>query len=85
MQETPCGRRDVHNEELRNLYPSPEIVSVMTSRRMRWARHLARMRKLIKEFKFWTENLRERDNPLGKPKQTRKHNAVKENRRLKNY
>jgi hypothetical protein len=33
----------LHNEELRNLYASPDIVSVIKSRRMRWAGHVARM------------------------------------------
>ena len=33
----------LHNEELNNLYPSPNIVRVIKSRRMRWAGHVARM------------------------------------------
>jgi len=35
--------RRVHNEELNDLYSSPNIVRVIKSRRMRWARHVARM------------------------------------------
>jgi hypothetical protein len=35
--------RKLHNEELNNLYPSPNIVRVIKSRRMRWAWHVARM------------------------------------------
>jgi hypothetical protein len=35
--------RRLHNEELNNLYPSPNIVRVIKSRRMRWAGHVARM------------------------------------------
>jgi len=35
--------RKVHNEELNDLYSSPNIVRVITSRRMRWAGHVARM------------------------------------------
>ena len=35
--------RRLHNEELNDLYSSPNIVRVMKSRRMRWARHVARM------------------------------------------
>ena len=31
------------NEELSDLYSSPNIVRVIKSRRMRWARHVARM------------------------------------------
>ena len=37
--------RKLHNKELNNLYSSPNIVQVIKSRRMRWAGHVARMRK----------------------------------------
>ena len=33
----------LHNEELNDLYFSPNIVRVIKSRRMRWAGHVARM------------------------------------------
>ena len=35
--------RKLHNEELNDLYSSPNIVRVIKSRRMRWAVHVARM------------------------------------------
>ena len=35
--------RRLHNEELNDLYFSPNIVRVIKSRRMRWAGHVARM------------------------------------------
>jgi len=35
--------RKLHNEELNDLYCSPNIVRVIKSRVMRWARHVARM------------------------------------------
>jgi len=35
--------RKLHNEELHDLYSSPNIVRVVKSRRMRWAGHVARM------------------------------------------
>jgi hypothetical protein len=35
--------RKSHNDELHNLYFSPNIVSVIKSRRMRWAGHVVRM------------------------------------------
>jgi len=35
--------RRLHNEELNDLYSSPNIVKVIKSRRMRWAGHVARM------------------------------------------
>jgi hypothetical protein len=37
--------RKLHNDELHNLYPSPNIVRVIKSRRMRWAEHVARIRE----------------------------------------
>ena len=35
--------RRLHNEDLNDLYYSPNIVQVIKSRRMRWAGHVARM------------------------------------------
>jgi hypothetical protein len=35
--------RRLHNEELNDLYLSPNIIRVIKSRRMRWAGHVARM------------------------------------------
>jgi len=35
--------RKLHNEELNDLYCSPNIVRVMKSRRMRWVGHVAHM------------------------------------------
>jgi hypothetical protein len=37
--------RKILNEELKDLYCSPNIVRVIKSRRMRWANHVARMGK----------------------------------------
>jgi hypothetical protein len=37
--------RKLHNDELHNLYSSPNIVRVIKSRRMRWAGHVACMEK----------------------------------------
>jgi hypothetical protein len=37
--------RKLHNDELHNLYSSPNIVRVIKWRRMWWARHVARMRE----------------------------------------
>jgi hypothetical protein len=35
--------RKLHNEELNDLYSSPNIVRVIKARRMRWAGHVARV------------------------------------------
>ena len=41
--EVTGGWRRLHNEELNDLYSSPNIVRVIKLRRMRWAGHVARM------------------------------------------
>jgi hypothetical protein len=35
--------RKLHNEELHNLYSSPNIIRMSKARRMRWAGHVAQM------------------------------------------
>jgi hypothetical protein len=42
-EEVARGWRGLHNEELHNLYTSPDIIRVIKSRRMRWAGHVAHM------------------------------------------
>jgi len=42
-EEVTGEERRQHNEELNDLYSSPNIVRVIKSRRMRLARHVARM------------------------------------------
>jgi len=37
------GMEETHNEELNDLYSSPNIVQVIKLRRMRWSGHVARM------------------------------------------
>jgi hypothetical protein len=53
--------KKLHNEELNDLYSSPNIVRVITSRRMRCAGHVARMGRCESYTGFWWANLRERD------------------------
>jgi hypothetical protein len=38
--EVTGGWRKLHNEELHNLYSSPNIIRMIMSRRMRWAGHV---------------------------------------------
>jgi len=52
--------RRVHNEELNDLYSSPNIVRVIKSRRMRWAGHVARMGEERVCIGSWCGNRMER-------------------------
>jgi hypothetical protein len=59
--------RRLHNEELNDLYSSPNIVRVIKSRRMRWAGHVACMddeRGLYRVLVGTPEGKR----PMGRPK-----------------
>jgi len=53
--------RKLHNEDLNDLYSSPNIVQVIKSRRLGWAGHVARMGRGEAYTGFWWGNLRERD------------------------
>ena len=57
---TGNGRR-LHNEELNDLYSSPNIVRVIKPRRMRWAGHLAHMGEERRCIGSWWGNWREGD------------------------
>jgi hypothetical protein len=41
-EEVTIGWRELHNEEVRDLCTSPNIVRVVKSRGVRWAGHVAR-------------------------------------------
>jgi hypothetical protein len=59
--------RKLHNRELHNLYPSPDIIRQIKSRRMRWAGHVARKgegRNVYKVLVGKPEGRR----PLGRPR-----------------
>jgi len=58
--------RRLHNEELNDLYSSPNIVRVIKSRRMRWAGHVALMgeERGVYRFLVWKPEGRR---PLGRP------------------
>jgi hypothetical protein len=45
-EEVAGGWRRLHNEEIHNLYASPNMVSVIKPRRMTLAGHVARMRDM---------------------------------------
>jgi hypothetical protein len=53
--------RKLHNEELRNLYSSPNIIRMIKSRRMRWAGHAARMGRRGMHIGYWWGSQKEGD------------------------
>ena len=59
--------RKLHNEELNDLYSLPNIVRVVKSRRMRWARHVARMREDRGVHRVLVAKP-EGERPLGRPR-----------------
>jgi len=59
--------RRLHNEELNDLYSSPNIVRAIKSRRMRWAGHVARMGEERGVYRVFVGKP-ERRRPLGRPR-----------------
>jgi hypothetical protein len=59
--------RKLHNEELHNLYSSPDIIGQIKSRRMRWAGQVARMGEERKVYKVLVRKP-EGKRPLGRPR-----------------
>jgi hypothetical protein len=53
--------RKLHNEELHNLNSPPNIIRMIKSRRMRWARNVARMGRRGMHIGYWWESQKERD------------------------
>jgi hypothetical protein len=62
--------RKLHNEELNNLYSSPNIIRVSKSRRMRWAGHVARMGEKRGAYRILMGRPEGR-RPLGRPRRRR--------------
>ena len=72
-EEVTGDWRRLHNEELNDLYSSPNIVRVIKSRRMIWAGHVARMgeeRGVYRVLVGKSEGKR----PLGRPRRRREDN-----------
>jgi hypothetical protein len=53
--------RKLHNEELYDLYASPNTIRVIKSRRVRRVDHVARMKERRGAYRVSWGNLRERD------------------------
>jgi hypothetical protein len=47
--------RKLHDKELHELYSSPSIIRIIKSRRMRWAGHVARIRRRGTRIDYWWE------------------------------
>jgi hypothetical protein len=45
--------RKLHNEELDDLYSSPNVIRTITYRKMRWADHVARMGERRGVYRVW--------------------------------
>jgi hypothetical protein len=64
----------LHNEELHNLYASPDIITVIKSRRMRWVGHVARMEEMRNAYILVGKP--EGKRPLGRPRRRWKGNIT---------
>jgi hypothetical protein len=77
-EDLPCtstyqsaSRRELHNEERRDLYSSPSIIRIIKSRRMRWAGHVARRGRRGALLGYggearWEENTRKTKTEVGR-------------------
>ena len=59
--------RRMHNEELNDLYSSPNMVRMIKSRRMRWAGHVARMGEERGAYRLLVGKPKGK-RPLGRPR-----------------
>ena len=71
--------KKLHNEELNDLYFSPNIIQVIKTRKIRWAGHLARTGRgevhTVSEYRVsvWKSDGKR---TLGRPKQTWEDNII---------
>jgi hypothetical protein len=65
--------RKLHNDELHNLYSSPNIVRAIKSRRMRWAGHVARLEEGRVVYRVLIGRS-EGKRPLGRPRRRWENN-----------
>ena len=65
--------RKLHNEELNDLYSSPNIIQGIKSRRIKWVGHVARIGD--KTGAYWVSVGKSEENrTLGRPRSGRKYN-----------
>jgi hypothetical protein len=65
--EVTGEERELHNEELRDLYTSPSIIRIIKSRGMRWAGDVARMGEKSNACRLLVGKA-EGKRPLGRPR-----------------
>jgi hypothetical protein len=53
--------RKLHNEELYNLCPSPNIIRMIKSTGLRWSDHVARLGRRLTHKGVWWKRQKERD------------------------
>jgi hypothetical protein len=76
--------RKLHNDELHDLYSSTNIVRVIKSRRMRWARHVARVREGRGVYRIFVGRP-EGKRPLGRPRRMLEDNIKMDLREIRIY
>jgi hypothetical protein len=64
--EVTGERRNLHNEELHNLYSSPSTIRTIKSWSMRWAGHVARIGEKSNVYRLLVGKS-EAKRPLGRP------------------
>jgi hypothetical protein len=67
LDEVTGEWRKLQNQELHDLYPSPSIIRIIKSRRMRWEGHVARMGEKRNAYRLLVGKP-EGKRPLGRPR-----------------
>jgi hypothetical protein len=80
-REEDASWRNLHNDELHDLYSSPNIVRVIKSRRMRWAGHVARMEEGTGVYRVLVGRP-EGKRPLGRPRRRWENNIKMDLRKI---
>jgi hypothetical protein len=73
LEEVAGGWRRLHNEELHNLYASPNIIRMIKSRRVKLAGHVARMGEFRSAYTTLVGKP-ERKRPFRRPRNGREDN-----------
>jgi hypothetical protein len=61
-EEEEEGWRRIHNEELRNLYSSPNVIRAIKSMRMRWASYVTCIEEIRNAYKILVEKVEGKSN-----------------------